>query len=135
MRCGILTDALRHITRMSQNPAFITLRKIEAAREIAATVAASANRVMLSADSLLLNLVGHLRAGGWGLPGTDDDDERWSWVGSSSASSRGAMLVLRPAAAKLLRLLSTWLPACGPSAAGRPGDHDEEALTPQRTAI
>lgn len=41
---------------IQQNPAFITLRKIEAAREIAATVAASANRVMLSADSLLLNL-------------------------------------------------------------------------------
>eukprot|EP00887_Chlorella_sp_A99_P000806 scaffold5.g806.t1 len=41
---------------IQQNPAFITLRKIEAAREIAATVASSANRVMLSADSLLLNL-------------------------------------------------------------------------------
>ena len=39
-----------------QNPAFITLRKIEAAREIAATVASSGNRVMLNADSLFLNL-------------------------------------------------------------------------------
>lgn len=41
---------------IQQNPAFITLRKIEAAREIAGTIAASANRVFLSADSLLLNL-------------------------------------------------------------------------------
>ena len=37
-------------------------RKIEAAREIAGTVSASANRVFLSADSLLLNL-GELDAG------------------------------------------------------------------------
>lgn len=41
---------------VQQNPAFLTLRKIEAAREIASTVAASNNRVFLSADSLLLNL-------------------------------------------------------------------------------
>jgi len=41
---------------IQQNPAFLTLRKIEAAREIAGTVASSANRVFLSADSLLLNL-------------------------------------------------------------------------------
>jgi prohibitin 2 len=41
---------------IQQNPAFLTLRKIEAAREIASTVSASANRVYLSADSLLLNL-------------------------------------------------------------------------------
>lgn len=39
-----------------QNPAFLTLRKIEAAREIASTVAASANRIFLNSDSLLLNL-------------------------------------------------------------------------------
>lgn len=38
------------------NPSFITLRKIEAAREIAGTVAASPNRVYLSADGLLLNV-------------------------------------------------------------------------------
>lgn len=41
---------------VSNNPAFITLRRIEAAREIASTMATSNNRVMLSADSLLLNL-------------------------------------------------------------------------------
>lgn len=41
---------------IQQNPAFITLRKIEAAREIAGTIAQSANRVFLNAESLLLNL-------------------------------------------------------------------------------
>ncbi|KAF6255965.1 prohibitin [Scenedesmus sp. NREL 46B-D3] len=41
---------------IQQNPAFITLRKIEAAREVAGTIALSANRVFLNADSLLLNL-------------------------------------------------------------------------------
>lgn len=38
------------------NPAFIELRKIEAAREIAAVVARSSNKVFLDADSLLLNV-------------------------------------------------------------------------------
>eukprot|EP00884_Botryococcus_braunii_P022470 jgi/Botrbrau1/8907/Bobra.0148s0022.1 len=38
------------------NPAFLTLRKIEAAREIASTLSTSSNRVFLNADSLLLNL-------------------------------------------------------------------------------
>ena len=41
---------------ISNNPAFITLRKIEAARENAHTISNSANRVYLSADDLLLNL-------------------------------------------------------------------------------
>ena len=41
---------------ISNNPAFLTLRRIEAARAIATTMAGSSNRVMLSADSLLLNL-------------------------------------------------------------------------------
>lgn len=41
---------------IQNNPAFLTLRKIEAARDIASTVASSANRVFLNADSLLLNL-------------------------------------------------------------------------------
>lgn len=43
---------------IQQNPAFLTLRKIEAAREIAQTVSMSQNRVYLNADSLLLNLSG-----------------------------------------------------------------------------
>ncbi|KAL6775916.1 POC17 [Auxenochlorella protothecoides x Auxenochlorella symbiontica] len=41
---------------IKDNPSFITLRKIEAAREIAGTVASSANRVYLSSESLLLNM-------------------------------------------------------------------------------
>ncbi|BDA43588.1 Prohibitin-2 [Coccomyxa sp. Obi] len=41
---------------IQQNPAFLTLRKIEAARDIAGTIANSSNRVLLNADSLLLNL-------------------------------------------------------------------------------
>jgi len=41
---------------IQNNPSFLTLRKIEAAREIAATIAASGNRVLLDSSSLLLNL-------------------------------------------------------------------------------
>uniref|UniRef100_A0A1J3I7W1 Prohibitin n=1 Tax=Noccaea caerulescens TaxID=107243 RepID=A0A1J3I7W1_NOCCA len=41
---------------IANNQAFITLRKIEAAREIAQTIANSANKVFLSSDDLLLNL-------------------------------------------------------------------------------
>jgi len=41
---------------VQQNPSFITLRKIEAAREIAHTVSQSGNKIYLPADSLLLNL-------------------------------------------------------------------------------
>lgn len=41
---------------MRQNPAFLVLRKIEAAREIAHTIATSSNRVFLPSESLLLNL-------------------------------------------------------------------------------
>ncbi|KAL1203189.1 Prohibitin-1 [Cardamine amara subsp. amara] len=43
---------------IANNQAFITLRKIEAAREIAQTIANSANKVYLSSDDLLLNLQG-----------------------------------------------------------------------------
>ncbi|XP_023637697.1 LOW QUALITY PROTEIN: prohibitin-2, mitochondrial [Capsella rubella] len=41
---------------IANNKAFITLRKIEAAREIAQTIAKSANKVYLSSNNLLLNL-------------------------------------------------------------------------------
>eukprot|EP00879_Flechtneria_rotunda_P005229 GHRR01005513.1.p1 GENE.GHRR01005513.1~~GHRR01005513.1.p1 ORF type:complete len:286 (+),score=80.38 GHRR01005513.1:182-1039(+) len=47
---------------IQQNPAFLTLRKIEAARDVASTISHSANRVFLNADSLLLNL-GDLHTG------------------------------------------------------------------------
>jgi prohibitin 2 len=43
---------------VQQNPAFLALRKIEAAREIADTVAAAPNRLYLNSDSLLLDLTG-----------------------------------------------------------------------------
>lgn len=43
---------------IANNPAFITLRKIEAAREIASTIAHSANKVYLNSGDLLLNLQG-----------------------------------------------------------------------------
>ncbi|KAJ6289701.1 hypothetical protein OIU78_025594 [Salix suchowensis] len=41
---------------IANNPAFITLRKIEAAREIAQTISTSANKVFLDSSDLLLNL-------------------------------------------------------------------------------
>ncbi|MCO5569130.1 hypothetical protein L7F22_022838 [Adiantum nelumboides] len=41
---------------ISNNPAFITLRKIEASREIANTISQSANRVLLSSEGLMLNV-------------------------------------------------------------------------------
>lgn len=40
------------------NPAFVQLRRIDAAREIAQTVASSQNKAYLNADSLLLNNLG-----------------------------------------------------------------------------
>lgn len=41
---------------ISDNPSFLTLRRIEAARDIAATLATSQNRAFLSTDSLLMNM-------------------------------------------------------------------------------
>ena len=41
---------------IKDNPGFIQLRKLEAARDIASTVSKSSNRVFLGADSLLLNV-------------------------------------------------------------------------------
>lgn len=41
---------------ISSNPAFLALRQIESAREIAHTIANSSNRVFLQSDDLLLNL-------------------------------------------------------------------------------
>eukprot|EP00271_Cylindrocystis_brebissonii_P009352 TRINITY_DN24141_c0_g1_i1.p1 TRINITY_DN24141_c0_g1~~TRINITY_DN24141_c0_g1_i1.p1 ORF type:complete len:303 (+),score=62.65 TRINITY_DN24141_c0_g1_i1:208-1116(+) len=46
----LIGDAIKN------NPAFIVLRKIEAAREIANTIASANNRVFLPSDTLLLNL-------------------------------------------------------------------------------
>lgn len=41
---------------IANNPAFITLRKIEASREIAHTISSSTNRVFLNSEDLLLSL-------------------------------------------------------------------------------
>ncbi|BBH02032.1 prohibitin 6 [Prunus dulcis] len=41
---------------IANNPAFITLRKIEAAREIAQVISNSSNKVFLNSEDLLLNL-------------------------------------------------------------------------------
>ncbi|XVE99176.1 hypothetical protein REPUB_Repub03eG0174700 [Reevesia pubescens] len=41
---------------IAKNPAFITLRRIEASREIAQTISNSANKVFLNSKDLLLNL-------------------------------------------------------------------------------
>lgn len=43
---------------IKDNPGFVQLRRLDTAREIAATISRSSNRVFLNADSLLLNLLG-----------------------------------------------------------------------------
>ena len=47
---------------MTSSPAFLDLRRVEAAREIAAIIGKSRNRVFLEADTLLLNLTQGLNA-------------------------------------------------------------------------
>ena len=42
---------------IANNPGFIQLRRIDTAREIAHTIAESANQVYLPSDALLLNLI------------------------------------------------------------------------------
>lgn len=41
---------------MSRSPAFLELRRIEAAREISTILSRSRNRIFLEADTLLMNL-------------------------------------------------------------------------------
>jgi len=41
---------------IQNNPAYITLKKIDAARDISSTVATASNRIFLNTDSLLLNM-------------------------------------------------------------------------------
>jgi prohibitin 2 len=43
---------------IKNNPGFIQLRRIEAAREIATVVNSSPNKMYLSADTLMLDLIG-----------------------------------------------------------------------------
>lgn len=53
---GEATSAKMIGDAIAQNPAFLQLRRIEAAREIAQQIAKSSNTVYLNADTLLLNL-------------------------------------------------------------------------------
>lgn len=48
---------------IQKNPAFLQLRRIEAAKEIAATLSGSGNKVYLNADSLMINTLGESSAG------------------------------------------------------------------------
>lgn len=43
---------------IAENPGFVQLRRIDAAREVANTISKSQNRAFLSSDALMLNLVG-----------------------------------------------------------------------------
>jgi hypothetical protein len=47
---------------IQKNPAFIQLRRIEAAKEVAVTVSNSQNKIYLNADNLLLNHLGEAPA-------------------------------------------------------------------------
>lgn len=48
---------------IKNNPGFVDLRRIDVAREVAACLAKSQNRLVLSADSLLLNLMDNVKTG------------------------------------------------------------------------
>lgn len=64
---------------MRDNPAFIQLRRIEAAREIASTVQRSQNRVYLDADSLQLNLGAVDSIGDVAMPQENDKKPKPNW--------------------------------------------------------
>jgi hypothetical protein len=55
---GEATSAILIGDAIQANPAFLSLRKIEAAREISNTIASSQNRVFLNTDALLLDVTG-----------------------------------------------------------------------------
>jgi len=48
---------------IQDNPGFVELRRIDAARDIASTMSRSANKIYLDADTLLLNVMGAAGAG------------------------------------------------------------------------
>lgn len=64
-------------TAIKKNPAFVSLRRIEASKEIASTVASSGNKVYLDADSLMINTLGE-RAPSAGAGG---NSARAGWLG------------------------------------------------------
>jgi len=61
---------------IADNPGFIQMRRIDAAKDIAETVSQSTNRVYLNADTLLLNLL---------------EDSAVATKGEASAKSKGWM--------------------------------------------
>ncbi len=71
--CFLLFNTLQAI---QNNPAFIQLRKVDAAKEIAAIVANSSNKVYLSADTLQLNQLGNRAPPIANVPGA----EKKSWM-------------------------------------------------------
>ena len=46
---------------IKENPAFIQLRRIEAAKEVATTITQSPNKIFLSSDALMLNNLGDIK--------------------------------------------------------------------------
>lgn len=62
---------------VKQNPGFMKLRRIDAAKDIANIVSKSGNKIYLNADSLLLNLLG------------DSDETYEKTVGSSNNKKKG----------------------------------------------
>lgn len=63
---------------VKKNPGFMKLRRIDAAREIADTISHSGNKVYLSSDSLLLNLLG-------------DADDKFEKTMTTSKSKKGGL--------------------------------------------
>jgi len=53
---------------MKRNPAFAELRRIDAARDVAHTLANSRNRIILGSESLLINMTKSF--------GLDDDEDK-----------------------------------------------------------
>ena len=64
---------------VKNNPGFIEMRRIEVAKEIATGLSKSNNRLVLSADSLLLNLMDPLKDG---TPGSVNKKGSASWGGA-----------------------------------------------------
>jgi len=71
---------------IQQNPGFLRLRKIDAAREIAQTMSNSANRVFLDSNSLLLSVEDH------------DVDIKSKWEDPQVAEAAAAATAAQPAA-------------------------------------
>ena len=74
---------------IQNNPGFVQLRRIEAARSIATSVANGSNAVYLNSDALLLNPAAGT-AGNVSAAQAPPPAQASSWWGSSSAADGGA---------------------------------------------